>query len=427
MAPTNEGPGVRRKKKKVAVRKKRVTPKTVSIDVEEEVVEVSAPEPVAKKAGPARRETAASSAANSSRAALAAPFRATRSVRKKDITVFLRQLIMMLEAGMPILKAIKTLSHRGSRSGVRGLVGDIAQYVENGNPLWQAFDRHSNYFDPVFVNLIKASEASGTLIPVLKRLTFRRERREMMTKRVRAAIVYPVLLVIACTLVVLILTKFVLPQFKEIFAALDVELPPITKATFAVSDFAESYWWMFLVALIACVVLYKFWILRQPLLRLRAHKMIMKIPILGKIYQGDAIANFTRTFSILLRSGLSMMATLDLVRNAVNNQAFVNAIQAIRDTVERGESIEGPMREHSAAFPAEVTDMLVTGEESGSLDNITEQLADTYEEDVQIRLATIGETFTPVITGLAGVIVLILAVALFLPLISMMDTLMGSA
>ena len=156
-------------------------------------------------------------------------FFATSTVRYTDITVFLRQFIMLLDAGTPILRALRALAKRSERQAMRGLINDIALFVESGNALWQAFDRHPRYFDTVFVNLIKASEASGTLTTVLRRLVEYREEREMLRKRVRGAMIYPVLLVIACVGALFVITAFVVPVFAEFFERADLEMPSAPK------------------------------------------------------------------------------------------------------------------------------------------------------------------------------------------------------
>ncbi|MEA3365764.1 MAG: type II secretion system F family protein, partial [Candidatus Hydrogenedentes bacterium] len=245
------------------------------------------------------------------------------SVRRRDITVFLRQLVMLLEAGTPLLKSLKTLSRRLENRAIRNMVQDIAEQVENGNPLWQAFERHPHeYFDTVFVALVKASEASGTLVDTLRRQTEYYERREMLLRRVKTALVYPGVLVVMCAAVLFIMAKFVVPAFQEIFeGALEVEMPAFTNGLISVLQFMTS-WPMLIVilALVGLYVLYWLW-KRSPVNRLLADRIKLRTPVLGRIEQKLAVAQMTSSLAMLLRSGLSMMVTLDLTRNAVHNQA----------------------------------------------------------------------------------------------------------
>ena len=347
------------------------------------------------------------------------------SIRHGDITTFLRQLIMLLEAGTPILKSLRTLSERGEKAAVRQLVADIAQYVEVGNPLWQAFERHPKHFDTVFVNLVKASEASGTLVSVLQRMVDYRERRELLRKRVRGGMLYPVILLFACMAVVMFIARIVVPEFEAMFVKFGEDLPPLTIYFMATAKAIGTYWWVAVVVVAALVLVYKLWYVQNPLRRLTADRIKLKIPVIGSILRKNAIVEFTRTFSLLLKSGLSMMATLELVRNAIHNRAFAETLQGMRDSVERGGGLEQPMRDADDIIPPVVTDMMVTGEESGRLDSIAEQVANTYDEEVNIAIASLGEALQPILTVFIGAIVILLMLAVFLPLISMLDSISG--
>lgn len=350
-------------------------------------------------------------------------------VRESDVTNFLRQLIMLLEAGTPILRGLKTLSGRGQRAGIRGLVADIAAYVEAGNPLWQAFDRHPRYFDSVFVNLIRASEASGTLVVVLRRTVDYRVKRELLRKRVKGAMIYPILLIVACFGVLVLLTTLVIPQFEEMFeqAGIIDKVPWITKVLIA----ASHQWVVMLTVPIAVVfafwLVYSQWYVRNPLRRMKADRLKLKIPIVGKILHKSALVQLSRSMSLLLRSGLSMMATLELTRKAIHNLAVAQTLQDIRDSVERGEGMEPSLRRNAHLIPPVVTDMLVTGEESGRVDQICDQIAEVYEEEVKIAVNTLGETIQPIFTVVFGFIVVVLFIALFLPLVSMIESISAAS
>lgn len=346
-------------------------------------------------------------------------------VRNSDITAFLRQLIMLLESGTPILRSLQTLSNRGERAAARALVADIAQYVEIGNPLWQSFDRHPQYFDSIFVNLIKASEASGTLTTVLRRVTEYRERHAMLTRRVKGAMIYPTLLVGACLGIMLLITKWVVPSFKEMFEEGNIKIPPFTQNFLKASEFVGNWWWLFPVVLIVLIALYLASV-RSTAGRLRADRVKLSIPIFGPIIHKNALADLTRTLSLLLRSGLSMMSSLELTRNAVRNQAVAQTLQGVRNSIEQGGGMEEPLRECAPVIPPVVTDMLVTGEESGRVDAISEQIATIFEEEVRISVDSISEAVQPVFTVIVGIMVATLFVALFMPIVTMISQISGA-
>lgn len=349
--------------------------------------------------------------------------RTTRGVRGKDITVFLRQLIMLLEVGTPVVKALKSLSQRGEHQAIRSLVAGITDHVESGNPLWQAFAREKKYFPPVFVALIQASEASGTLTTVLNRLVTYREEREMMEKRVKGALMYPVVLLAVCFAVVVIISKVVIPEFVSMFETFDIPLNAYTSGFIGASSFVGTFWWLIVAVAVGIVAAYRYWWINDPLRRLATDRLKLRLPISGAIARRNAVIDFTRTFSLLQRSGMTMMATLELCRKTVRNRALSVAIQQMKDSVERGEGLESQLRsaERRKLLPGVVVDMLITGEETGTMDTIADQIADKYEEEVKILVDTLGEAVQPVLTLFMGGIVALIALALFSPLVEMIN------
>ena len=374
-------------------------------------------------------ETTAVSSGSVSYAGVGLGRRLGSNVREQDVTDFLRQFIMLLEAGTPLLRSLNILSARGERAGIRNMVADITQFVESGNALWQAFERYPGHFDPVFINLIKASEASGTLNVVLKRLVVYRERRGMLRRRVIGALWYPAILVVVCCLVLLLIAKVVVPEFQDLFVRLGVKQVPWYTTAFmtGVTKLASLPVLLGIVGVIVALgVLYRF-LGMSAVWRLKIDRWKLRIPRIGKaIIRKTAVVEFTRSLSLLLRSGLSMMVTLDLVRSNINNKAVANVMQHVRDSVERGEGIEEPLRRAKGIIPPVVTDMLVTGEESGQLDSIAEHIAETYEEEVNIAISTIGELMQPIMTVIIGLVVGMLFLALFVPMVQALNSLMAA-
>lgn len=355
--------------------------------------------------------------------------RAGGAVRNRDITNFLRQFIMMLEAGTPILKSLKSLARRGEQKGIRNLVAGIAEYVESGNPLWQAFARESRYFSPVFVNLIKVAEASGTLPAVLRRLADYRDQRERLQRYVQVAMIYPTVLVVVSLVVLIIFSMFVIPAFRDIFNTMDVQLNWYSTFIMNAADFIRHWWWVGVVIIVGLVLLYQFWWIRSPLRQQKTDEFKLRVPIFGRIIQRNVIARFMRTLAMLLRSGISMMATLDLCKNSTGNRAYIGVVQDMRDSVESGEGLEAPLREaeKNGYFPGVVVDMLLTGEETGSLEQVADQIAETYEEEVEIAVNGLKETITPVFVVLMGFIVASIFIGMFLPLIAMIQSISSGA
>jgi len=353
-----------------------------------------------------------------------APPSAVGRIRSREITAFLRQLLMLVETGTPISKGLRTLSQRTASPSLHVMTGDVCDYVEAGNPLWQALERFPKYFSPVFVNLMKAGEASGTVPTVLRRLIEYRERSESTRRKVKTAFIYPTIVIAAAVGLVFVMSKFVIPAFTKMFEEVGLEPPTLTRVVMGIAHIIGAYWLLWLILIIALYFVYKVYA-GTAAGRLVVDRLKLKIPGVGRILTSATIAEFTRTFALLLRSGVSILVTLDLTKDAMQNRAFGNSLRAVRDSVERGEGLEAPLRENDL-IPAIVADMLVTGEESGTLDDISEKIADIYQEDLDIAVETLSGLIEPVMAIVLGVIVLILVLSLFLPYVSMFDQIAGS-
>ena len=405
--------------KKAAAKKKAVTRKSIE-DLENEEISLeddSSTEPIL--------EIEKASLPRVSAVQDAITTRTTRSVRHKDITVFLRQLIMLLEAGTPILKALKTLSHRGEHKGIRNLVTGIAEYVEAGNPLWQAFAREGKHFSAVYVNLIKAAEASGSLTTVLRRLVIYREKRELMRRQMMNALIYPVAIASVAYIIVWLLSTFLIPEFSAMFTEFGIELSGFTKFVLNAAAIVGSWASLFFVVgvTVGLWALYTFWWVRSPVRRAKSDRLKFRLPIIGSLTRSGVVAEFTRTFAMLQRSGVLMMSTLELCRNSMSNRAFANVVQDMRDSVERGEGLEAPLRdaEKKGLMPGVVVDMLITGEETGSIDSIADQIADSYESEVELLVAGLKEAIQPIMVVGIGLVVGCIVVAMFLPLVKLVE------
>ena len=407
----------RRSRRRPAAKKKAATAEKAEAKVEE-------PKADAKKADKKEKKSSAKSVegtpvATSGRGASLTSER----VPARAVTQFMRQLIMLLEAGTPLLKALRTLSERSGKASLRRLVADIADYVENGNAFWQSLERHPRVFTVVEVNLIRASEASGTLLVILEQLATYRERRAMLRKKVRGALLYPVILVAFCFAVALFISMVVIPEFEELYEKLEVEIHWFSEAILNGANWFATYWWTIPAGIFAVFVLIWLFQASSPVNRMRWHRIVLAIPIMGRIVRKYSIVQMTRTLGLLLKSGLSMMVTLDLTRAAISNLAIAQSLQSVRDSVESGGGMEAPLRRYHRIIDPVVTDMLVTGEESGRLDQICDQIAKNYEEEVDIEVTTLGEALQPLLVILIGGVVGVLFAALFLPMIQALESL----
>jgi len=351
---------------------------------------------------------------------LLAPAPYIGSIRPRIITAFLRQLLMLVDTGTPLVKGLRTLSERSANPRLRMLISDVCSHVEAGNPLWQALERHPKHFQPVFVNLIKAGEASGTIAEVLRRLIEFRERSESTRRRVRSALVYPTVVIVAAVAFMFVVSKMVVPAFEEMFTEIEgVDMPGLTRIVIGLAHLIGNYWLLWTILIVALIVLYKVFA-ASPGGRLIVDRLKLRVPGFGRILTSATIAEFARTFALLLRSGVSILVTLDLTKDAMQNRAFGQSLISIRDSIERGEGLEAPLRANDL-MPPIVADMLVTGEESGSLDDISEKISELYQEDLDIAVNTLSGLIEPVLAIVLGIVVLILVLTLFLPYVSMIE------
>jgi type IV pilus assembly protein PilC len=224
---------------------------------------------------------------------------------------------------------------------------------------------------------------------------------------------------VAAVAFMFIVSKLVIPAFQDMFAEINLTLPPLTRVVIAIAHIVGDFWFLWVILAVVLIVLYRLYA-ATPGGRLVVDRLKLKLPLVSRIATAAAVAEFTRSFALLLRSGVSILVTLDLIKDSMHNRAFGQSLQAVRDSLERGEGLEVPLRRNDFVPPI-VTDMLATGEEAGTLDSISDRIADAYEEDLGIALDTLSSLIEPVLAIGLGVVVLILVLTLFLPYVSMID------
>jgi type IV pilus assembly protein PilC len=334
------------------------------------------------------------------------------------LTSFLRQLVMLLEAGVTLLKATNTLASRISNKVLRNVLRDVADRIESGTTLWQSLSNHPKHFNHLFVSIIKAGETSGTLPAIITRLSDYREKRALLRKQVRSALTYPIVVFVAGLAVLILFLVFVLPEFEALFNNFDIELPAITKVALGGARILVKLWWLWpliIAGIVAAIVAYA----RTPSGRFRIDYIKLRMPLFGKIMTEKVVADFAHTFATLLNAGISILETLELTKDAVGNVAFAEDLQNVRDSIERGEGLEKPLRQ-SKLVPPLVTDLLTTGEEAGSLEKISRQVAEIFEQQVESSVSTLKSLIEPVMILGLGLIVMFLVLSFFVPYVSML-------
>lgn len=362
---------------------------------------------------PVRIDPGAESSAPASVGALWQRLRG-RHASLEDLVVLCQQLYALTRAGAPIINAIQGVAQSTRSPGLRATLHDVVDDLESGQPLASCLQSHPRIFGALFVSMVHVGENTGRLEETFKRLADYLELERSMRKRVAQATRYPSFVLIAIAVAVGIVNFFVIPQFAEVFARFDTQLPWPTRLLIALSDFFIAYWWALLLALVALVVA-GIRALYTATGRLVWHRVKLRLPVVGGIFRRIALGRFARSFSMALRSGVPVLSALDIVARAVNNDYIAGHLRAVRRSIEGGEPLTRAARS-TGIFSPLVLQMMAVGEETGALDELLEQVADFYDLEVDYDLRRLADRIEPILLVIIGAMVLLLALGVFLPM-----------
>jgi type IV pilus assembly protein PilC len=343
------------------------------------------------------------------------------SVPAKNLAIFTRQFSVMIDAGLPLVQCLEILGKQEPHKGFSGVILKVREDVEAGAALADAMKKHPKTFDALFSNMIAAGEAGGILDTILKRLAVYIEKAVKLKGEVKSAMIYPVAVIVIATLVVGAILWKVIPTFAALFAGLGAQLPLPTRIVIALSDALVAYGWM-LVILLGLAG----WGIKSYYATVNGRKVIdrvlLRTPILGGILRKVAVARFCRTLSTLLASGVPILDGLDITARTAGNAVIEEAILTTRASIERGETISGPLRATNV-FPSMVVQMINVGETTGALDAMLSKIADFYEEEVDTAVAGLLTLMEPVMIAFLGVIVGGIVIAMYLPIFDLISKL----
>lgn len=344
-------------------------------------------------------------------------------VKPKVLTVFTRQLATLVEAGLPLLRGLRVLQKQERNPTLKRIIGELSNGIEGGSTFSEALAQHPKVFNRLYINMVKAGELGGVLEVVLKRLSEFMEKAEKIKGKVVAAMFYPVAVLLVAVVIMGILMVVVVPKFKEIFAGMlnGQALPEFTQLVLNISDTIKNHFLETLLVVVAFFIALKLLISTKKGRRVfDKFKLIM--PALGPVISKVAISRFTRTLGTLVSSGVPILQALTIVRETSGNMVVADAVTAVHESVKEGETITAPL-EASKVFPPMVISMVDVGEQTGALPEMLMKIADNFDEEVDNAVAAMTSLLEPIMIVFLAIIVGSIVIALFLPLIKLMDSL----
>ena len=331
-----------------------------------------------------------------------------------DVMLFSRQMYTLLKAGVPILRALAGLQDSSDNASMARVIRDLRENLDSGRELSTAMRRHPETFTPFYVSMIRVGEMTGMLENVFLRLFHYLEFEKTTREQVKAALRYPIIVMVTMALALIVINVFVIPAFAKVYAGFNSELPLLTRFLLGLSGFMVAYWWLLIVGLIGAYFAFKAYIARADG-RYKWDRLKLRLPIAGPIIRKATLARFARSFALASRSGIPIVQTFTVVSQVVDNAFIAHRVEQMRDGIERGESV---LRTAVTAgvFNPVVLQMIAVGEETGELDDLLQEIAEMYEREVEYEVKNLSAKIEPVLVIGLGIIMLILALGVFLPI-----------
>lgn len=342
----------------------------------------------------------------------------SKAISDKDITLFTRQLAVMMKAGVPLLQTFDIVGKGHPNPSVARLLLTIKTDVETGSSLEQAFKKHPLYFNALYCNLIGAGEAAGILDSLLERLATYMEKTQALKSKIKSALFYPISIIVVAFLITAVIMIFVIPAFKELFAGFGADLPAPTLVLMGISDFFVTYWYLIFGGIGGGLYAFFYFWKRNKKMQNAMDRLLLKLPIFGELIRKATIARWTRTLATMFAAGVPLVESLDSVAGAAGNAVYFNATKAIQREVSTGSSLTAAMQ-NAEVFPSMVLQMSAIGEEAGSLDSMLSKVADFYEAEVDDAVAAISSLMEPVIMVVLGTLIGGMVIAMYLPIFKM--------
>ncbi len=342
-------------------------------------------------------------------------------VSAKQLCQFTRQFSTLQDAGLPVLRSLKILEGQMKPGVLKNALIDVVDDVESGSTLSEAFAKHPRCFDRLYVNMVKAGEAGGALEVILQRLADFKEKAQALKRKIIGAMVYPVVVILVAMGILTFIMLWIIPKFEKIFKDFNLKLPALTEFLMAASRWFATYWYVLPLFPLA------FWLLIK-LIRLNRtgafviDRIYLWIPIMGQIIEKTVVARTVRTLGTLVSSGVPILESLSIVRETCTNAVFERMYQRVYESIREGDTIAQPLKE-SRLVNDMVVNMVDVGEETGDLDTMLYKIADVYDEEVDVLVKSLIQLLEPIMIVILGGIIGTIVIALFMPLISLLETL----
>ncbi len=342
-------------------------------------------------------------------------FKVQKKITPKDIAVFSRQIATMLSSGVPLVQAFDIIGRGHENPSMQKMVLAIKVDVEGGSSLTEALSKHPLYFDDLYRNLVRAGEHAGILDNLLDKIATYKEKTESIKAKIKKAMFYPTAVLVVAFIVTAILLIFVVPQFADLFKGFGADLPAFTLMVIGLSEFFQSWWWAIFGGIAGGIYGLIEANKRSAKFRHAKDRLLLKLPVLGDIFNKAAIARYARTLSTMFAAGVPLVEAMESVAGATGNVIYSQAVLQMRDNVAAGQQLQLAMRQTNL-FPSMVVQMVAIGEEAGSLDSMLAKVADFYEEEVDNAVDALSSLLEPFIMVILGTLVGGLVVAMYLPI-----------
>jgi type IV pilus assembly protein PilC len=342
-------------------------------------------------------------------------FKGGGKIVDKDIALFTRQLATMMKAGVPLLQTFDIVGRGHDNPAVGKLLLDIKSDVETGSSLSQAFRKFPLYFDQLYCNLIAAGEQAGILETLLERLATYKEKMIAIKSKIKAALFYPIAIIVVAFVITAVIMIFVIPAFKEVFKSFGADLPAPTMIVIGISDFFIAYWWAIFGGLGGGIYAFFYTWKRSETMQIAFDRLFLRMPVFGNIIRKSVIARWTRTLATMFAAGVPLVESLESVGGAAGNYVYKIGTRQIQGEVSTGTSLTSAMQS-SELFPNMVNQMVAIGEESGALDSMLGKVADFFEAEVDDAVEALSSLMEPMIMVVLGVLIGGMVIAMYLPI-----------